>query len=360
MLAFSAAERFGGGDCCGRALSRSAAQVFHEPPRSSCTPNPFSRLRRCRDPGQCASARSHSGRGARLALLPTKEFGGFSSALAISSDGREIIALADNGTMAAGTGRDLRRTPRRDCADAAAGAPDAGGRQLCAERASTTLRASPSPGGIAYVGIEREHGVIRFAWDREGVAARRRAAPECRSDVSGCRQWRARAVAVVPTGIPLAGSVARRRRAIAEGDDTPTQGFFLTGPRGELRGGASGGFDITDMAFLPNGELLLLERRFSYLAGFAIRLRRVAAGAIRPGPGRRDGRVRERRLSQIDNMEGLAIHREGRDTVADHGVGRQFQRHPADIAAGIRSRQLTELTQARWAAGRRMTIRMAP
>jgi hypothetical protein len=67
-------------------------------------------------------------------------------------------------------------------------------------------------------------------------------------------------------------------------------------------------FDISDGDFLPNGDLLLLERRFSMASGVVLRIRRIAAGIIRPG-ATVDGPfiLLADMRDQIDNMEGLDI-----------------------------------------------------
>ena len=67
-------------------------------------------------------------------------------------------------------------------------------------------------------------------------------------------------------------------------------------------------WDITDGAFLPNGDLLLLERRFRLSDGVGMRIRRIDGTKIRPGAVV-DGEVLiDVDLShQIDNMEGLDV-----------------------------------------------------
>ena len=73
-------------------------------------------------------------------------------------------------------------------------------------------------------------------------------------------------------------------------------------------------FAPTDAAFLPSGDLLLLERRFSLSAGPGMRIRRVAGDTIRPGAVLDGDVLIEVGLPhQIDNMEGLAVspHPEG-------------------------------------------------
>jgi hypothetical protein len=244
---------------------------------------------------------------------PAKEFGGFSS-LWRSADGRDIIALADNAQWL--------RARVETSEGHLSGLADtvltplmlADGKRLRSTRFYDTESLAIA-GKTAFVGVERHHAVIRFAWD--GQTFSRGAPIELPFDFGDlARNGGLEALAVAPAGSSLAGALL----AVAErspGSDSATRGFVLTGPsRGEFEVARADGFDISDMAFLPNGELLLLERRFSYFAGFATRLRRVAAGAIRPGRRIEGAIVFESDASQqIDNMEGLAVHREGRDMV---------------------------------------------
>lgn len=78
----------------------------------------------------------------------------------------------------------------------------------------------------------------------------------------------------------------------------PLGGQFRVRPRDE--------FEITDAAFLPDGDLLLLERRFSIATGVGMRLRRIEGSGIRPDAVV-DGEIlfEANYRSQIDNMEGL-------------------------------------------------------
>ncbi|MFB9952741.1 esterase-like activity of phytase family protein [Rhizobium puerariae] len=67
-------------------------------------------------------------------------------------------------------------------------------------------------------------------------------------------------------------------------------------------------YDATDGAFLPDGDLLLLERRFSMLGGLGMRIRRIKGESIRPGAVA-DGEVLiDADMGYaIDNMEGLDV-----------------------------------------------------
>jgi hypothetical protein len=67
-------------------------------------------------------------------------------------------------------------------------------------------------------------------------------------------------------------------------------------------------FDISDADFLPDGDLLILERKFSLIGGFGMRLRLIHAADIVPGKTV-DGTVliTADDRDDIDNMEGLAV-----------------------------------------------------
>jgi hypothetical protein len=67
-------------------------------------------------------------------------------------------------------------------------------------------------------------------------------------------------------------------------------------------------YDATDGAFLPNGDLLLLERRFSVFGGLGMRLRRIKGGDIRPGAVVDGEMLLEADMNYaIDNMEGIDV-----------------------------------------------------
>jgi hypothetical protein len=73
-----------------------------------------------------------------------------------------------------------------------------------------------------------------------------------------------------------------------------------------------GDFDITDGAFLPDGDLLLLERSYRPSDGVRMRLRRIQGESIAKGR-LADGPVLfEADMGyQIDNMEGLDVWQRG-------------------------------------------------
>ena len=82
---------------------------------------------------------------------------------------------------------------------------------------------------------------------------------------------------------------------------------ILEGPeRGLFFVARSDGFDVTDGVFLPDGDLLLLERRFSLATGVAMRIRRIAGEDIRAGVLVDGMLLHEADMThQIDNMESI-------------------------------------------------------
>jgi len=67
-------------------------------------------------------------------------------------------------------------------------------------------------------------------------------------------------------------------------------------------------FDVSSARFLPNGDLMLLERRFSPVLGLAMRLRLIPGDTVKVGALVDGGILLDAGMaSQIDNMEGLAI-----------------------------------------------------
>jgi hypothetical protein len=247
-------------------------------------------------------------RGGLILTSSYKHFGGISS-LRVAPDGGNFIALTDKGYWLRGriAYRDGRPIGIADADMAPMLGPD--GRPL-SRRSWYDTESLAEDGGTLYVGIERVQQIVRFDYAKDGLAARGipiavppgvRALPvnkglEC--------------LVVPPKGQPLAGTLI----AISErGLDAQGNNF------GFLIGGASPGtftvkrsddFDITDCATTPRGDLLILERRFSWAIGVAMRIRRLAlsqvkSGALLDGPALIFADLNY----QIDNMEGLAVHR---------------------------------------------------
>jgi hypothetical protein len=139
------------------------------------------------------------------------------------------------------------------------------------------------------------------------------------------------AVAVVQAG-PLKGSVVAFAERFTRGSGYHTGWVWVSGTPQRFQLQDVDGFDITDAAGLPDGGLLVLERYFRWTAGVHMRIRRLAPGEIKPGARLRGEVVFQADSSyEIDNMEGLAVHRGARgetvvSLISDDNFNRVLQR----------------------------------
>lgn len=162
--------------------------------------------------------------------------------------------------------------------------------------------------GVATVGFERDHRVARFRIDPGDMKPAFKEldflvpAHELRQNrgfetvaIAPPRGQREGAVVVVSEK-----SLDKKGNIFAAVIEGPGKGVFTVRRNGE--------FDITDGAFLADGDMLLLERSFSMATGIKMRLRRIrgediAKGKLADGPVLFEANM----LYQIDNMEGLDV-----------------------------------------------------
>jgi hypothetical protein len=164
-------------------------------------------------------------------------------------------------------------------------------------------------GGTLYVGIERAHEILRFDYRRDGVRARGRpiALPpgvkslphnrgiECLAKPSKGMPLSNFLIAISERGLDAAGNII---------------GFLIGPGGGTFTVKRTDEFDVSDCTVTPRGDLLILERRFSWARGLAVRIRRVPLSRIAPralidGPNLIFADMGQ----QVDNMEGMAVHR---------------------------------------------------
>lgn len=120
-------------------------------------------------------------------------------------------------------------------------------------------------------------------------------------------------IAVAPDGAPEPGLTVMFRESETEDGTIPGWLFDAEGaPLGTLAVAASDDFSATDAVFTDTGDLILLERRYKPIFGVAMRLRRFPADEIRPGAVLQGEELFMGRMNYvIDNMEGIAFHRDG-------------------------------------------------
>jgi hypothetical protein len=248
-------------------------------------------------------------RGGLVLRSSHRHFGGL-SAIRVGPDGAEFIALTDKAWWL--RGRIVYEDSRPIGIAGAEMAPILGadGTPLAAARGWYDTEAIAQDGGTFYVALERVHQIVRFNYGRDGLLARGQpiAVPRAMRSLPANRGIEA--LVFVPKRFALAGTlIAISERGFDKSGNIVA--FLIGGPTpGSFAVRRDTDFDVSDAALLPGGDLLLLERKFSWLGGLAIRLRRIALGDIRPG-SLVDGAVLfEADLGyEIDNMEGLSVHR---------------------------------------------------
>jgi hypothetical protein len=273
-------------------------------------------------------------RGGIMLASDDERFGGFSG-LAVSSDGRSLLAISDDGWWLKA---DLTyRADRLMEAGRAVLQPlrDRRGGRAKSKRNRDAEALALDPAGdldaFAYVGFEMRPRIERFDLRRKGLAA-------------------------TPVRIPTPASIAkgpynRQLEALGKLTHGPWKGSLIAlsekhfDKSGNIRGWILDGeenhgfaikrfedFDITDLAVLPDGSIITLERSYvpGGLPGMAIR--RFSAPNLAPGSiiapdllfaGRQP-------FYLIDNMEGIAVHKWNGElritTISDDNYNRGVQR----------------------------------
>jgi hypothetical protein len=247
-------------------------------------------------------------RGGLVLSSSFRHFGGI-SALKIQHDGASFIALSDRSWWFRGrlVYDGTRPVAIADAEMAPMLGPD--GRTLAA-RGWYDTEALAQDGGTLYTAIERVHQIVRFNYGRDGLRARATpiSVPPAFRSLPSNRGIES--LVFVPRGLSLAGAlIAISERGLDKARNI--RGFLLGGPKpGTFTVKRIADFDISDAALLPGGDLILLERKFSWTGGLWIRLRYVPLAEVRPDAVVEGSVLLEVDLGyEIDNMEGLSVHR---------------------------------------------------
>lgn len=162
--------------------------------------------------------------------------------------------------------------------------------------------------GTAWVSIERMHEILRFDFSRDGMKARGQIVPMPRDVKTLPSNQSLEALCYAAHG-PARGSLIAIAERGRKGEDVPTRGWIIQGAqKGSFEVTRRDEFDVTDCAFTPQGDLIILERRFSWFSGLSMRLRRIDPRLIKP-KALLDGEIlmQAGAGSVADNMEGLSI-----------------------------------------------------
>ncbi|MGI9381915.1 MAG: esterase-like activity of phytase family protein [Methyloligellaceae bacterium] len=261
-------------------------------------------------------------------------FGGYSG-LALDETGTRLLAVSDGGHWLTA---EITTSGRRvtGLANARVGpllARD--GRRLTQKQNADAEAVSPvRPGhiqGDLYIAFERNHRIGRFPQTPKTIGAPKRYLRLPADMKRSTTNKGLEALTVMRAG-PFKGRLVAFTERLLDKNGNHV-GWILGGRSAEaLKLKRLNGFDITDLAALPGGGLLVLERRFRFSEGVQMRIRRIAAGALRPGK-LLTGEVllHARDNLTIDNMEGIAVHRGAKGEtivtlISDDNFNRALQR----------------------------------
>ncbi len=115
------------------------------------------------------------------------------------------------------------------------------------------------------------------------------------------------AVCIAPPTSPVAGSTLLLTEGVITDDGQHSAWLLGQNDKGPLSYMSGAGTNPTDCAFLPNGDLLVLERGLALLS-FRMELKRIPAADVKPGAHLTGETLLSVSGGDIDNMEALAVH----------------------------------------------------
>ncbi len=254
-------------------------------------------------------------RGGLVLTSTDKNFGGLSG-ITLEPDGKRFLAVSDEGHWLSGeiaydgiapaAINDVRIGPYLAMA----------GRTLDRKRdndaESIVLAEGTLARGMVLIGFERNHRIGRFPVI-DGVLQAPVAYLKLPPEARRMRSNKGFEAVSILQGGPNKGAPLAFSERFPDNPAQHTGWIWINGEPQRLALADIGEFDVTDVASLPDGALLVLERRFrwsEWLEGVKMRLRRVAARDVRPGHVMQGEILLEADMArEIDNMEGLSMHR---------------------------------------------------
>jgi hypothetical protein len=246
----------------------------------------------------------------RSGLILTSGFRGFGglSGLRLDAKGERFIAISDKGSWF--TGRIAYRGREMTGLEDVEAAPMLGadGRPITA-RGWFDTESIALDGSFVYVGLERVNQVLRYDFSKGFTRAHGEVVPLPPVARKLPYNKGLEALVMVPKTMPLSGTlIAISERGL---DASRNIVAFLIGGKtpGQFSVRRTDDFDVSDAVLLPSGELLVLERKFSWLGGVGIRIRSIPLKSIAPGAVVDGPSIFKADLGhEIDNMEGIDAH----------------------------------------------------
>lgn len=269
-----------------------------------------------------------------LSAPDVSNFGGWSG-LVLDADGRSFLAISDSGTWMKGR-IDYKDGKLAGISNAVLGPIRASGDKTLKRRRdrdaeAVALISGTTHSGEVLISFELNTRIARYAVSREGLSPPLSFLPMPKAARSMRRNNGLEAMTVMRGG-PYRSSVVAVSERLLDINHNHTGWIWTGGEPKTFHLTNVGDYDITDIASLDDGTLFVLERRFRWLEGMKMRIRRINAADVRPEKTIDGDILVEATLEQeIDNMEGLAVTREASGKVvltliSDDNFNRFLQR----------------------------------
>lgn len=242
---------------------------------------------------------------------PYRGFGGLSGIRFLDGKGERFLAISDQGGWFTGSIRYAGREMTGLADVEAAPVLGADGRPITEKKLWYDTESLARDGNLVYVGLERVNQILRYDFAKGGTRARGEviSVPPALRKLPYNKGLEAMVVVPKGQGQPLAGSlIAFSERGLdADGN---LIAFLIGGPSpGQFSVRRTEKYDISDAVLLPSGELLILERKFSWFTGVNIRIRSIPLKSIVPGALVDGPALFAADLGhEIDNMEAIDAH----------------------------------------------------
>jgi hypothetical protein len=239
-------------------------------------------------------------------------FGGY-SALVVDPDGKALLAISDAGSWLRAT-LDYDGRKLKGLSNAVLGPMlGANGKPLRDDRdrdsEGLTLSDGDTRRGTAFVSFERKQRIARYPFTAERFGPPAGTIPLPAGMKGMTANSGIEAMTLIRTG-KLKNALVIFAEHLTDKNGN-LRGWMVGGPSpGAIVLKRLGGFDITDAAALPDGGIVVLERRFRFSEGIQMRIRRVNEAELTGGKLIEGEVLLEADDSlNIDNMEAIAAYR---------------------------------------------------
>lgn len=252
-------------------------------------------------------------RGGLVLTSAHRNFGGWSG-LALEPDSKRYIAVSDSGSWMSGEITYRGKTPVAITSAhigpllTLEGVPLKRGRDRDAE--AVAIESGTLDQGTILVSFEQNSRIARYEFAREsGVSATKSFITLPARAKKMRRNSGLEAMTVLKAGA-FSGSIVAFSERMRDLDRNHVGWLWSEGKAQPILLADIGDFDVVDVAGLADGGIVVLERRFRWLEGMNMRLRRASQNEIGAGRAITGEILLEADLrNEIDNMEGLAVSR---------------------------------------------------